>query len=461
MIYNKGLIFLYFSSLFASVEFYNIIDEANKSIKTNQEISIDQLYEAAKSAYAIEEYSDAVSFLRYINDELDSDDYDDERNNWVRMIKEVEILTGRYKNDSSERDSVILELEQLRSNIDYYKNCDLIQENIELILAGDDNTDYENCAYIEYNIGKVLFQEEDYSEALKYYKLSSILNPYNKSYQKSLNSVLSYYIKEAGDYVDFKDYGTAIENYLTALEYMPEGNSNYSALLYKISQAYYYDKEEDQALIYLKQLIDFDIEQMELKDIEDEYPDETDYNALYLMGECYRKLESYDNAIKSYTCALNAKDSAQAYYKRGRVYAAMYSYEEAITDYEEAIYLKDNYHQAYESLGIVYQTLEDSRKAIENYQLSVEYNPRNYQCWARLARLYNDINKNKEAKECAEECLLIKRSYAGAYFEIGRAEKALGNPFPAIANFEKAQKNSKYRKSAEAEIKAIKEELQN
>ena len=421
MIYNKGLIFLYFSSLFASVEFYNIIEEANKSIKTNQEISIDQLYEAAKSAYAIEEYSDAVSFLRYINDELDSDDYDDERNNWVRMIKEVEILTGRYKNDSSERDSVILELEQLRSNIDYYKNCDLIQENIELILAGDDNTDYENCAYIEYNIGKVLFQEEDYSEALKYYKLSSILNPYNKSYQKSLNSVLSYYIKEAGDYVDFKDYGTAIENYLTALEYMPEGNSNYSALLYKISQAYYYDKEEDQALIYIKQLIDFDIEQMELKDIENEYPDETDYNALYLMGECYRKLESYDNAIKSYTCALNAKDSAQAYYKRGRVYAAMYSYEEAITDYEEAIYLKDNYHQAYESLGIVYQTLEDSRKAIENYQLSVEYNPRNYQCWARLARLYNDINKNKEAKECAEECLLIKRSYAGAYFEIGRA----------------------------------------
>jgi len=453
MIYKRIIFFLCFSSLFANAESYSLIEKTDNMLKTGQDLSVEEIYEAAKSAYAIEEYSYAISFLRYINDELDLDDYDDERNNWIRMIKEVEVLTGRYKNDSAEKDNVIMELEELRYNFKYFKNCDFVQENIEEILAGTDFIEYENCAYIEYNIGKILFKEEEYSEALLYYKLSTSLSPYNRSYQSSLNSVLSYYIKEAGDYADFKDYGTAIENYLTALEYMSEDNANYEPLLYKISQAYYYDKQEEEALIYLSKLVDN----------ESEYFDPEDYNALYLMGECYRKLESYENAITSYDNALYAvgDESAQAFYKLGRVHAAMYKYALAIEYYQEAVFLKSDYYQAYESLGIAYQSIENTRKAIENYKLSLEYKPRNYQCWARLARLYNDTQKYEKAKQCAEECLLYKRNYAGAYFEIGRAEKALGNPFVAIANFEKAQKNSKYRKSSEAEIKAIQAELSN
>ena len=468
MIFNNFFILLVFSALFANSDIYNLIEQTNKAIKTKQEISALNLYEAAKSAYSIEEYSDAISFMRYIRTELDTDDYVDEMNDWVRMTKEIEILTNRYENDSSEKDSVILELEELRNTYDYYKNCDLVEENIEELKSGENYTEYVNCAYIEYNIGKVLMKEEDYSEALKYYSLSNLLNPGNQSYQKSLNSVLSYYIKEASDYIDFKDYASAIDNYLTALEYMSIDNSNYYPLLYKISQAYYYDKEEDEALLYLKKLVDIDIEKLSLRDIEDEYPDEDDYNALYLMGECYRKLENYDNAIKSYTCALNAKDDARAYYKRGKIYYEINNYEDAINDFEDAIYLKENYHQVYESLGMLYIDQDDNKSAVENLQLAVDYSPRNFQCWHRLSRLYNDMSteyKDTEyselAKECAEECLLIKRSYAPAYFEIGRAERALDNPFSAIANFEKARKSSQYRKSADAEIKEIQEELSN
>ena len=452
MVYKKILFFMLTGFLCSNSDAYEAIQETQKAIKSGVEISAESLYLSAKSAYMIEEYAIAISFLRHINDELYVDEYEEERNKWVRMVKEVELLTDRYKNDPSELNSVLLDLEQLRSNAEYYENCSLVQGNFEKILEGEDSNEYKNCAYIEYNIGKIYFKEEDYSKALKYYKLSNSLSPDNKGYQNSLNSVLSYYIKEAGDYVDFKDYGTAVENYLKALEYMSQDNANYNALLYKIAQAYYYDKENEEALIYLKMLIDIEDEDVEFG--------QKDYNALYLMGECYRKIEAYDQAIKSYELALEVDDeSAKAYYKLGRVYASKYEYEEAIENYEYAIYYNEKYHQAYESLGIVYQTLENPRKAIENYKLSVANDPRNFQCLARLARMHNDMGKYEEARAYAEECLLIKRNYAGAYFEIGRAEKALGNPFDAITYFEKAQKNSKYRRSSQAEIKEIKEEL--
>ena len=81
MIYKGIIFFLCFSSLFANAESYSLIEKTDNMLKTGQDLSVEEIYEAAKSAYAIEEYSYAISFLRYINDELDLDYYDDERNN--------------------------------------------------------------------------------------------------------------------------------------------------------------------------------------------------------------------------------------------------------------------------------------------------------------------------------------------------------------------------------------------
>ena len=466
MKYIKISMLLSISMLFANSDIYNLIEKTKATLEQNQEISKDELYQAAISAYSIEEYKDANSFLRYLVRELDNEEYKNDLNLWVKRTKEIEILTGRYLDDPGEKDNIIFELEELRYSYDFYRNCDLVEETIPDLLANENILEFENCAYIEYNIGKIHYFEEDYSEALKYYNLASLLNPVNRSYANSLNSVVSKIIKDADEYCDFKDYGTCIEIYLSALENMGENNSNYQSLLYKISRAYYYDKEEEQALKYLKKRVDINIETLSLSNIEDEYFDEKDFKALYLMGECYRKLGDPDNAIKSYTCALNAKEDAKAYYKRGTVYFSIENYDKAAFNYEEAIYLKENYHQAYESLGILFKSQNDDDSAIENFKLALEYDPRNYGCWFRLSNAYNDIGDKYNdktmyqlAKECAEECLMIKRSYLAAYFEIGRAEYGLGRKFAAITNFEKARNDSQYRKIADSEIKNIQKEL--
>ncbi len=462
----KILILLYISTLFSSSDIYDLIERTNVALDNNQEISEDQLYQAATLAYSIEEYNDAKDFLRYLVRELKNEEYGNELNLWIKRTKEIDILTSRYLDDSGEKDNIIFELEELRYSYDFYGNCDLVEETIPDLLANENILEFENCAFIEYNIGKIFMKEEDYSEALKYYNLASLLNPDNRSYANSLNSVVSKIIKDADEYCDFKDYSTCIEIYLSALENMGENNSNYRSLLYKISRAYYYDKDEEQALKYLKKRVDINIETLLLSNIEDEYFDEEDFKALYLMGECYRKLGDPDNAIKSYTCALNAKEDAKAYYKRGTVYFSIEKYDKAAFNYEEAIYLKENYHQAYESLGILFKSQKDDDSAIENFKLALEYDPRNYGCWFRLSKAYNDIGDKYNdktmyqlAKECAEECLLIKRSYLAAYFEIGRAEYGLDRKFAAITNYEKARNDSQYRKIADSEIKDIQKEL--
>ena len=76
------------STLFASSDVYNLIEITKGALEKNQQITDDQLYQAAKSAYKIEEYKDANSFLRYLVRELDNDQYKDELNLWVKKTKE-------------------------------------------------------------------------------------------------------------------------------------------------------------------------------------------------------------------------------------------------------------------------------------------------------------------------------------------------------------------------------------
>ena len=163
MNYIKVFMLLNISTLFASPDVYNLIEITKTALEKNQQITDDQLYEAAKLAYKIEEYKDANSFLRYLVRELDNDQYKDELNLWVKKTKEVEILTGRYSDDPEEKDNIIFELEELRYSTEFYKNCDLVEESIPDLIDGNNVLEFENCAYIEYNIGKIFMLEENYS----------------------------------------------------------------------------------------------------------------------------------------------------------------------------------------------------------------------------------------------------------------------------------------------------------
>ena len=124
-----------------------------------------------------------------------------------------------------------------------------------------------------------------------------------------------------------------------------------------------------------------------------------------------------------------------------------------------AVELKPDYAKAYETIGVIYQKKEDYSRAIFNYEQTIEYNRRNYKAMARLASVYNATKQYASAKKWAKECNKVKRSYPDGYYELGMAEKGLGNRIAAINAFEKAKKSSNWRKIAEYEIDQIKKEL--
>ena len=53
----------------------------------------------------------------------------------------------------------------------------------------------------------------------------------------------------------------------------------------------------------------------------------------------------------------------------------------------------------------------------------------------------------------------VKRNFPKAYYELGIAEKGLGNRIAAISAFDTAKKSSAWRKVAQYEIDQIKKEL--
>ena len=88
-----------------------------------------------------------------------------------------------------------------------------------------------------------------------------------------------------------------------------------------------------------------------------------------------------------------------------------------------------------------------------------EYDRRNYRALRRLAEVYNDMSKHEMAKKYAKDCIRLKRNYFPAHYELGVAEKGLGNKLAAISAFKMAKKSSTWRPSAQYEIDQIQKEL--
>ena len=108
--------------------------------------------------------------------------------------------------------------------------------------------------------------------------------------------------------------------------------------------------------------------------------------------------------------------------------------------------MSPQYYKAYETLGVIH--IEASDAKFVSYDLAEEYlkeatkiKPDNYRIKFRLAQLYNmmaeEYKENEkyklmnkklvEAKKYARQCLKLKKTYGGAYFELGVAELNLCN----------------------------------
>ena len=178
-----------------------------------------------------------------------------------------------------------------------------------------------------------------------------------------------------------------------------------------------------------------------------------------MLGIIYEKLDNDSHALIHYNNSININENEyQVYYLIGKLHLDNNRLLEAKKILNKSISIEPRYYKAYGALGKVEEESENLNLAIDNYKKSIEYNRKKKDVhidYYRLASVYNIIKEYDNAKKSAKNSINIKRNYAPAYFELGIAEKALGNTVAAKDSFEKAKKDRNWRKSAQFELELI------
>jgi len=207
----------------------------------------------------------------------------------------------------------------------------------------------------------------------------------------------------------------AIENYCSALPYFDEDEKFdlYNAIAYEYQRLEKYDL----ALSFYMKALPFanehdtiyhdirccffsaqrDLEAIEFfKKLVDENPHNS--KAWASIGDCYRMMTQYEDAIDPYEFALSIDPTdlwtnthlADIYYDLGR-------YKEAIDTLEEALHNGVETSMIRAALGDCYYRLEDLQTAEDNFHKAIEINPMVGSGWAGLGYVLSDRNQSKKA----------------------------------------------------------------
>ena len=412
-------------------DFLSVIELADDVIKKSLKQDHSFFKKASESALLLDDFDKSIQYLKKAISVNDTKEYREEWDRIVRMRKDIEIALKSYQ-EENKMDEAIAALESLKDS-------------------------YSNCALIDYSIGKIYQQEEDYQSSLKWFKAAVKINPYREKYNLSLNYIIGRFITDGDDYYSMRDFSTALDQYLFAYNNLSFSTNDSEeikkivALKFKIAKTYYFLKDYTKSRQMLESLV---------------LLDSNHYEGYKLLGDVLKKDGDRTAALDKYlnSIAIN-EDYEKAYLAVGQIYFSEGDYEKALNYLETAIEIKKDYAKAYETIGVIYQNSADSgnskdyTKAIYYYEQAVGYDRRNYKVMSRLSSVYNNLEKFDLAKKYAKDCIKIKRSYPDAYYELGLSEKGLGNRIAAIEAFKSAKKSSKWRKIAQYEIDLIKKEL--
>ena len=195
-------------------------------------------------------------------------------------------------------------------------------------------------------------------------------------------------------------------------------------------------------------------------------------------GCAYDNLGEYDKAISDYNKAIELDpESSTVYNNRGYLYFTLREYDKAILDLEEAIRLDPNNADAYGNRGCLYDDLGDCDKAIDDYSRSIELNPNNADTYVNRGYVYDQLKKYNEA--ISDYCRAIEldpdnavayNNRGSIYIVLGRTDEAISdlnkaielkaevaNPYKHLGNIYKEQGD--YTKSIEFLSKAIELDL--
>lgn len=368
---------------------------------------------AADIAFRLDSLNKANEYLKKAIEIKDNDEY---RIRWNKLDSlRQNLKEAKRKSESGLIDEAIVEYENI----------------IDL---------FPDFATTFHRLGKIYYKEKDFDEAVYYYNKAREKNPYNETYSKEISNIAKKLAIEGNENYRRKDYEGAIEKYNQSIRIFPE----YTEAYYRAAKCYY-------------MLGDYESVREKLERAIQNNP--THSSSLKLYGDIERKTGNSESAISYYEQAVSHNSSNYvAHYMLGKTYYELQRNDKAIHSLNNTVAIAPTYAKAYELLGVIHLNSENNTEAIRNFELAIANDPKAYIANFRLASVYNSQKKYDLAKLAAEASIDIKKNYAASWYELGLAEKGLGNRGGAKFAFEKAAKDKKWRKNANFEIKLLEKE---
>jgi tetratricopeptide (TPR) repeat protein len=95
---------------------------------------------------------------------------------------------------------------------------------------------------------------------------------------------------------------------------------------------------------------------------------QSDWSLHYMLGQCYRLINRYPEAVGSLTVAASLKsDDPRIYFALGIAHQLSGDFSSAISALERAVELEPSFFSAYNSLGLTYKISGDYEKALDWY----------------------------------------------------------------------------------------------
>lgn len=371
---------------------------------------------------------------------------------------------------------------------DVYKtlsNYDKALENY-LIAETKDSADIN----IKKNIALCYHNKKDYANALKYYDIILTTQPddYNMKVNKALalhalkryDEAIAMYenllpvkndktikdnlnnarVARGHEQIEAKDYGSAVENFKTAIK---EGYTD-GFVYYGLAKAYKATGDNTKAAENYEKAISID-------------PDRTEYSAEYseFISSLYKPkatvqqtpgsdkgdlpsinltIDEVDkttnttpaNEVKSKaqkteppvtpSVSVVSKQNEELIAAGDKNYKSN-NYDAAVKNYQDALQLVPNDAVTLLKLGNIYKLKEDNTKAVNYYQKSIIVNPDYTDGWFNLGLAYANENNLIESQKSFEKVISLDSNYnfGYAYYALGLALEQQGKTEDAIKNY--------------------------
>jgi tetratricopeptide (TPR) repeat protein/S1-C subfamily serine protease len=176
-----------------------------------------------------------------------------------------------------------------------------------------------------------------------------------------------------------------------------------------------------------------------LKSIEEAIKSEpNDLSLLNEKANLLRNKKQYREAIAIYDLLIIKQPTAYFYLNRGTIRSDLGDNQAAIADFDLAITLHPSYDSAYYNRGLVKYNVNQKKSAIIDFDRAITINPQLAQAYVNRGIIKSDLKQYKEAMVDYDRAIAINPNLAISYNSRGLARYDLGQKNDAIIDFDRA-----------------------